>query len=176
MPAVMENASSRLDDLHRIAIHAGSQSSHYDTFSNRLVCEDIDQATLDNAIATLPPRVITQEDVNAEWDRRVFGGFEFMGKVFASDIFSMNDICDHALWARDAMSRGAQAGDYKWHEKEEDFAWKAKDGTYMKMDAPTMVSLHVGMTMHKQAHFIAAQAIKAMTPIPSDYTSDTYWP
>lgn len=45
-----------MDDLHRIAAHAGSTDCIFRADLDQLVCSDIDQATLDNAVATLPPK------------------------------------------------------------------------------------------------------------------------
>lgn len=55
MTAVLENASNYIDDLSRIAEHAGSTDYAFWPHEDQLICHDIDQAALDNAVATLPP-------------------------------------------------------------------------------------------------------------------------
>lgn len=172
----MENASSRLDDLHRIATHAGSVRAHYDTFRNILILEDVDQATLDNAIATLPPVQITGEQVSIERERRIEAGFTFNGVAYDSYPPSLQNISGAALLATIAMANGAEAGDLRWHGGASDFSWTAADNSQVPMDAPTMQAFGVAAALHVDAHHRASQALKAMTPIPSDYTSDTYWP
>lgn len=55
MTAILENASAHIDDLSRIAEHAGSTDFAFWPHEDQLICHDIDQAALDNAVATLPP-------------------------------------------------------------------------------------------------------------------------
>ena len=79
---------------------------------------------------------------------------------------------------------GVQAGNYYWQADDPDNpgpsdfpnAWKSKSNGMIPMDAPTMVAFGIAAAKWKRDHFIAARALKAMDPIPSDYKDDSYWP
>lgn len=137
-----------------------------------------------NSSFTAPPRVITEERVNDEWQRRLNSSFQFGDKTYAADQDSHTTILLFAQWAADAVAAHVQAGNLFWQADDPSnptttdlpFAYKAMDGTLVEMDAPTVVEFGKALSQYRQAHFRAAQALKAMTPIPTDYRDDKYWP
>lgn len=120
--------------------------------------------------------------VDAERDRRISGGFEFQGVRYQSrlpsaihpgdwDVFS-----GKALEAFIALSSGAAPGDLRWADPDEDFAWIAADNSRVPMDAQTVIELCKTASAHRSRHTFAGSDLKAMQPIPQDYTDDQWWP
>ena len=136
------------------------------------------------AIAEYSAPAVTSEDVDEEWTRRVFTEFPFNGETFHADRDSVDNILGSVSWAQDAIANNVQAGNYYWQADDPDnpgqgdlpFAWKSKSNGLIPMDAPTVVAFGKAAAKWKQDHFIAARALKAMDPIPSDYKDDSYWP
>lgn len=120
-----------------------------------------------------------KERVNAERDRRIYGGVTYIvdGQpyVFDSDEVSQGRVGHSAALARFAILGGAEADDYRWHGKDFDFAWITMSDTVV-LDAFEMAGLgdvfleHVAFLVH------AAKAIKELDPIPEDYDDDARWP
>jgi hypothetical protein len=115
-------------------------------------------------------------DINAERDRRTHAGFVFMGKLYQFDPDSRSRITGAATLAKFAIAAGKQAGDLRWINPAVDFSWIASDNTLTTMDAHTCSAFGDAAAIHEQRHIFAARAIKAMSPIPSDYADDKYWP
>lgn len=140
--------------------------------------------TYDGVSFAAPPRVITEEHVNEEWQRRLTSSFQFAGKTYDAGQDSQTTILAYAQWAADAVAAHVQAGNLYWQaddpsnptEADLPFAYKATDGTLVQMDAPTVVEFGKALSQHRQALFRAAQALKAMTPIPTDCRDDKHWP
>ena len=128
--------------------------------------------------------VITGDDVDEEWTRRVFTEFPFNGKTYHADRDSIENILGAAAWALGAVINGVQAGNYYWQAADPDnpgpddlpFGWKPKGESEIPMDAPMTVALGEALGKWKQAHYRAARVLKTMDPIPSDYKDDSYWP
>lgn len=131
-----------------------------------------------NPPATLP----TALDVDAERDRRISAGFDFNGVTYQSrlpvgersgdwEVFS-----GKALEALIAVMGGVQPGDLRWSDPAGDFAWIAADNSRVPMDAQTVIELAQAASAHRSRHTFAGSDIKAMNPIPSDYTDDKWWP
>ena len=115
-------------------------------------------------------------DVNAERDRRLGTTFTFAGKSYDCDTASLARITGAATLAGFAMGAGAQAGNLRWHGGAADFTWIAADNTLTTMDAQTCFAFGNAAATNQSAHIFAGKAIKAMDPIPADYTDDKYWP
>jgi hypothetical protein len=122
------------------------------------------------------PVVITGDQVNVERDRRAHYGFMFNGKRYQFDPDSRARISGAATLAKFAIVGGAQAGNLRWMNPSADFSWIAADNTMTTMDAQTCSAFGNAAAAHEQAHVFAARALKAMDPIPDDYTDDQYWP
>jgi hypothetical protein len=114
--------------------------------------------------------------VNAERDRRMTATFAFAGKRYDCDARSLQRITGAAALARFAVVAGAEAEDLWWHGGAADFTWIAADNSMTTMDAQTCAAFGNAAAANESAHIFAGHAIKAMDPIPADYTDDKYWP
>jgi len=114
--------------------------------------------------------------VNAERDRRMTATFAFAGKRYDCDAQSLARITGAATLAGFAMGGGAEVGDLRWHGGNADFTWIAADNSLTTMDAQTCFAFGNAAATNESAHIFAGHAIKAMDPIPADYTNDEYWP
>ncbi len=129
-----------------------------------------------------PPPPIDPSAVDAERDRRISAGFEFQGVRYQSRLPSAGHPGDwdvfsgKALEAFIAVSSGAQPGDLRWADPDEDFAWIAADNSRVPMDAQTVIELGKAASLHRSRHTFAGSDIKAMSPIPQDYTDNKWWP
>jgi len=118
----------------------------------------------------------TEADVGAERDRRLNDDFEFQGKMYQRDERSLSRITGAATLAGFAMGAGAQAGNLRWANPAQDFGWIASDDTVTPMDAQTCFAFGQAAAAVESALVFAAAAIRAMNPIPYDFTDDAYWP
>ena len=123
-----------------------------------------------------PPIIVNREMVNAERNRRMRGTFIFNGTAFNCDVDSLQRITGAGTLAGFAMGAGKQAGDLYWHGGTDPFAWIAADNSVVTMDAPTTFAFGQAAARNETLHIFAAKALKDMTPIPSDYTDNAYWP
>lgn len=120
--------------------------------------------------------------IDAERDRRINEGFEFEGVRYQSRLPSPERAGDwevfsgKALEALMAIMAGAQPGDLRWSDPAEDFAWIAADNSRVPMDAQTVIELSKAASAHRSRHTFAGRDLKALDPIPADYTDDKYWP
>ncbi|MEQ8822744.1 MAG: DUF4376 domain-containing protein [Filomicrobium sp.] len=115
----------------------------------------------------------TNEDVNAERDRRIALGFTFEGRSYQ---WNESAITSAATGATVAIGNGVQAGDLRWHGGDSDFYWTDEDNSDVPMDAPTVQALHAAMRAHQQKLHAAARALKSMPGgIPGMPTDDSYW-
>jgi len=114
--------------------------------------------------------------VNAERDRRMTATFAFAGKDYDCDAQSLARITGAATLAGFAMGAGAKAGNLRWHGGKADFAWIAADNSLTTMDAQTCFAFGNAAATNESAHIFAGHAIKAMDPIPADFTNGKYWP
>ena len=114
--------------------------------------------------------------VNAERDRRLGTTFAFAGKSYDCDKASLARITGAATLAGFAMGAGAEADDLRWHGGKADFTWIAADNSLTTMDAQTCFAFGNAAATNESAHIFAGHAIKAMDPIPADFTNDKYWP
>jgi hypothetical protein len=121
------------------------------------------------------PHPVTSEQVNIEREKRIVSGFIFNGKLLDFDASSKANISGAAQMAFMAIVAGAKAGNKRWNNGEQDFAWRTADDTFMPMDAQTVIALGQAAAGHEQRHRIASWVLKAMNPIPDDYMDDKYW-
>lgn len=132
--------------------------------------------------APVPITPIPTSRIDAERDRRISAGFEFQGVRYQSRLPSAGHPGDwdvfsgKALEAFIALSSGAQPGDLRWADPDEDFAWIAADNSRVPMDAQTVIELCKTASAHRSRHTFAGSDLKAMQPIPQDYTDDQWWP
>ena len=117
----------------------------------------------------------TNDMVKAERDRRLDQDFVFNGKTFQRDPTSIARISGAGTLALGAIVGGAQVGDTKWHGRDTPFVWIASDDTLMVMDAQTCFAFGQAAAARETELVFAAKALRAMSPIPSDYKDDKYW-
>lgn len=115
-------------------------------------------------------------DVTAERDRRLSLDFTFNGVQFQRDIDAVRRINGAGTLALAAIVGGAQPGDLRWHGGDSDFVWIAADNSLVPMDAQTVMAFGAAAAHRETELVFTAKAIKAMDPIPSDFTDDAYWP
>jgi hypothetical protein len=128
--------------------------------------------TITRAAAAL---VAAKAAVNAERDRRAGLGFTYNSVVFQSDAKSMAAIDRASTLAFVAITNGAAAGNLRWSDPNADFYWIAADNSHVTMDAQTVVALAQASAAFNTNLTLKAAALKATSPIPTDYTADSYW-
>lgn len=119
---------------------------------------------------------LTATDVDAERDRRIDAGVEFQGVLFQSRMTDRENIAGAAQLGFMAVLAGAEAGNLRWSNPNQDFAWIASDNSLVPMDAQTVVAFGKAAAERKQALIFAARQLKDMESIPADYTDDKWWP
>ncbi|MCO5152603.1 MULTISPECIES: DUF4376 domain-containing protein [unclassified Shinella] len=125
-------------------------------------------------VTALPPP--TEEQVDAERDRRISAGFVFAGVIYQSRPEDRENIMGAGTAALGAMVQGALPGDLRWHGGDSDFAWIAADNSLNPMDAQTVYAFGLAAMAHKTAHIFAARAIKDADPVSADFADNVYWP
>ncbi|RRV28587.1 DUF4376 domain-containing protein [Pseudomonas sp. o96-267] len=128
---------------------------------------------VDGAQVDIPPG---SADIDRERDRRIDAGVEFLGVMFQSRATDRENIAGAAQLGFMAAVAGAQAGDLRWSNPEQDFAWIASDNSLVVMDAPTVVAFGKAAAERKQQLIFAGRQLKDMTPIPVDFQDDKWWP
>jgi hypothetical protein len=121
----------------------------------------------------VPPPPVTSDDINAERDRRMAGGFTFGGNTYQSDAISRQRIADAAIEAIEAIMLGVEGGNLRWCDPDADFTWRTADNAEVPVDAPTMVEIHKAARAHEAFLIKRAQDLKAAPP--GDYTDDSHW-
>lgn len=133
-----------------------------------------------------PAPVITEEKkrrwVNAEWARRLDGGFtvDFGSptgvRAFQSHADARENIAGALSLSGLAVVAGAQVGDLRWANPDVDFEWIAADNSRVKMDAQTCMAFCQAAIAYKSALTFAGRTLKDLETIPEDVTDDQYWP
>lgn len=124
-----------------------------------------------------PPPAPISQDVNAERDRRIATGFSFGGAAFQLDEVSISRVAAMGADARFAVLGGAQAGNLRWADPDNDFGWIATDNTIVSMDAPAMTGFADAAKLWVARNTFAARALKDLDPIPADFAiNPAYWP
>lgn len=123
------------------------------------------------------PPVITSWDVNAERDKRITGGIEYMGYTFQSNEFSQRNMMDASQSAEAAIATDPTLAEtYRWQSgATEDYRWITADNQYVLMNAYDVRGLAQMMIRWKQRQIVNGRVLKDMDPIPLDYKDDQYW-
>lgn len=119
---------------------------------------------------------VTTDQVDAERDRRIDAGFTFNGKQYQTRQTDRENIAGAAQIAFMAIVGGAEPGNLRWADPDNDYVWIADDNTLVKMDAQTVVDFGKAAAARKTQLIYAARELKNMQPIPDDYTDDKWWP
>src|SRR6266566_1889272 len=114
--------------------------------------------------------------VDRERDRRIYLGVIFNNIFFQFDDVTRQRIIAMGALASIAISQGSPAGNLRWFNPNNDFAWIAADNTLVPMDAQTMLAFSETAAGHEASHIFAGRFIKNMTPIPLDFEDNKYWP
>lgn len=138
--------------------------------------EDLAAHGITKATEADPSQVVVAADVEREKARRLrlftFNGVQY---DFVDDKGSESNIQGAYSLAFSAIIAGAQPGNLRWADPASDFGWIAHDNSIVTMDAPTVIEFGKKAAAHKSALIFRARALKNMSPIPADYTSDQYW-
>lgn len=118
--------------------------------------------------------VITGGMVDAERDRRM-GSFTFAGKAYDLTGQSLANVSGAGTLALAALINGAQPGDLRWADPDADFTWIANDNTMTPMDAQTTWAFAQTAAAWRKHCIFKARQIKDNSPIPANYTADSYW-
>jgi len=129
--------------------------------------------TPDEIEQAFPPP--SSNDVNAERDRRIAADFEFQGKMYQRDQTSLQRITGAATLAGFAIASGAQPGNLRWANSEQDFGWIASDNTITPMDAQTCFAFGQAAAAVETRLVFAAKQLRNMEPIPDDFADDRWW-
>lgn len=121
---------------------------------------------------------ITSQSVNIERDRRISLGFKFpfpSGKIFQ---LSIPNISAAMSSATAAIVNGAQDGELRWYDPDNDFQWIAMDNTVLTMDARTTIMFGQTATAYNSALMNAGRAIKnrLLAGETLNITDDSLWP
>ena len=116
----------------------------------------------------------TPANVDIERDRRM-GTFTFGGKAYDLKGQSLANVSGAGTLSLAAIINGAQPGDLRWADPDADFTWIANDNTMTPMDAQTCWAFAQTAASHRKDMIFKARAIKDMSPIPADYTANSYW-
>lgn len=119
-------------------------------------------------------REVSIKEINAERDRRLSADFEFQGKMYQRDPVSLARITGAATLAGFAVAGGAQVGDLRWANADQDFGWIASDNSVTPMDAQTCFAFGQAAANVETRLVFAAKALREMSPRPAVLT-DEHW-
>lgn len=119
---------------------------------------------------------VAVSDVDAERDRRIDAGVQFQGVMYQSRATDRENISGAAQLGFMAVVAGAQLDDLRWSDPDEDFQWIAADNSLVPMDAQTVVAFGKAAAERKQNLIFAGRQLKDMSPIPTDFADDKWWP
>ena len=126
-----------------------------------------------------PAPPITMAQVDAERDRRKHLDLTFdvdtNSKVFQADRASQIHMHEAAVWALKAVEAGAVVDDYRWNSNTEDFQWILADNSLLLMDAHEMIALWAEVSKRNTQLQLKGRALKDMSPIPMNYTDNSFW-
>ena len=124
-----------------------------------------------------PPEAkpLSGDDVDKERDRRM-ATFVFQGVAYDFDDASRENIQGAFVIAQSAVLSGKAIGDLRWFSASYDFKWIAHNNALTPMDAHTMLAFGIAAAAWKSAHIFAGRTLKDMTPIPPNYTDNSWWP
>lgn len=121
-----------------------------------------------------PPPAPRAKDVDDEAQRRM-DKFHFAGKSYSLSGKSLINVSGAGTLALGAIINGAQPGDLRWADPDEDFSWIADDNTQTSMDAQTTWAFAQTAAAWRKHIIFKAREIKDMPSIPPDYAADNYW-
>lgn len=120
-------------------------------------------------------RVVDRTEIDAERDRRIDSGFEFMGCLIQSRPTDRENITGAVQLALMAKLAGAQSGDYRWSNPDVDFQWITSENNTLTLDVDGVIELGKTAAAVKQTLIFKGRELKDMLEIPSDFTDDKWW-
>lgn len=126
--------------------------------------------------APVLPIVVTGGQIDAERDRRIDAGITFDGVLYQSKTTDRENIAGAAQMAFMAVVAGVQAGNLRWSNPDQDFAWICAENTLVPMDAQTVVEFGRTAALRKSELIYAGRALKDLPEIPENFTDDVWWP
>lgn len=122
------------------------------------------------------PKAVSASQVDSERDRRIDAGVTFGGVLYQSKTTDRENIAGAAQMAFMAVVGGAQPGNLRWSNPDQDFAWICAENTLVPMDAQTVVEFGRAAALRKSDLIYAGRALKDMPEIPENFTDDAWWP
>ena len=156
-----------LDTLNRMELTM-------DEFLSELASAGIAPTTAPAPVAVPLTSEQLEDRVNLERDRRM-ATFGFSGKLYDLQGQSLANVSGAGTLSLAAIINGAQPGDLRWADPDQDFTWIANDNTIVPMDAQTTWAFAQTAAAWRKHCIYKARALKDMDPIPSDYANDSYW-
>lgn len=150
------------------------QNTYLDTETGGFVATRAGQDPLEVVLEAALPSPLGSYDVEVERDRRI-ASFTFSGKTYQLSGESLINVQGAGTLALAAIINGAQPGDYRWADPDEDFSWIASDNSATLMDAQTTWAFAQAAASWRKQMIYKARALKDMDPIPTDYANDSYW-
>lgn len=123
-----------------------------------------------------PALAIVDAMIDAERDRRIDAGLRFAGVLYQSKTTDRENIAGAAQMAFMAVVGGVQAGNLRWSNPDQDFAWICAENTLVPMDAQTVVEFGRAAALRKSELIYAGRALKDLPEIPENFTDDAWWP
>jgi hypothetical protein len=114
--------------------------------------------------------------VNAKRDQMIDSGIQFEGHTFQTRAADRENILGAAQLA---FMSGAQPGDLRWSNPDQDFTWITADNEVVKMDAQNMIKLAKAVAARKSLCIYHARALKDDIEAASDPSSiniEIGWP
>ena len=115
--------------------------------------------------------------VDVERDRRTADTFKFKNRFYQLRAKDVQNVTGAALAATLAIMNGAQPGDLRWSDPENDFQWIATNNNTVTMDAQTMVEFANAAMAWRSCLIFKARAIKdrLVSGEMLDIAEDTLW-
>jgi hypothetical protein len=128
-----------------------------------------------------PARAVTRDMVDVEYRARLAVGFTYGGNLFDFNEDSRVSILGAVAAAQRhvqlaALDPAVAIGKADWLREGTDFTFTDATDAEVPLTAMEMIALGMAAAEHLDSHHDARRALKAMDPIPADYTDDIYWP
>ena len=121
-----------------------------------------------NVVEYVPPApVVTSEDVNAERQRRIAAGGVINGVRVTGRADDARNLMSLALIAQMRIAAG---------DTTTPTTFRDGDNVDLELTPPQIVTMWQESAAYVSAIYQASWDIKAMDPIPADFTADQFWP
>ncbi|QBX37213.1 DUF4376 domain-containing protein [Brevundimonas sp. S30B] len=131
------------------------------------------------AAPAVPTVQTVSRDIDRERDRRIDSGFTFMGHRFQSRPSDRENIMGAAQLAVGAIGQGAEPGNLRWANPDQDFVWITADNQLVPLDAYQVLALFQAGVAFKSALTFHARGLKDAAAEAEDLTAFEWrngWP